>query len=320
MAYSLADPRPIVSDDSKRPVQDSTIEDWDSSNLSGSTSTYKKTMGGSTVLQFEDAIMRKIRLNVRATSANSPGGTGVPEAPATRVPVAAIVGASVAGAVVLLVAGLCVYFLWWRQRKPHSQANNVKDEEVVYFPDTHPLIDHTDPVTFPRDSESDAHPLTFSPDPSDPDAHLLAYPDTPPLLGSARRGYFPSAPASERSTSFAPSASLSLSMSALGASSSLPRGDAGTGIGPLAVLEEAARGRMASGVQGEALRGGMGAGDGIGDVADEDTVHVADSPSVVHAGYEVHSAVHQHSMHASVGLARSSAPSTSAGSAVSRAM
>ncbi len=38
---------------------------------------------------------------------------------------AAIVGASVAGVVVLLVAGLCVYFLWWRRRRPRGV---VKDE------------------------------------------------------------------------------------------------------------------------------------------------------------------------------------------------
>ncbi len=182
--------------------------------------------------------------------------------------------------------------------------------EVVYFPDTHPLIDHTDPVVFPRDS--DAHPITFSPD---PDAHLFAYPNTPPLLGSALRGYFPSASASERSTPVVPSASLS----AMSASSSLSRGDAEPDLGPLAALGKAARSRMEAGVVATS-RGGMGAGVGI--VADSGTVPVADSTPAVHAGYEVQSAVRLHSMHASVAQASrvsaSAVPTPSAGSAVSR--
>ncbi len=68
------------------------------------------------------------KLALRQTSANSPSVTGSAETSGSRVPVAAIVGVSVAGAVVLLVAGLCVYFLWWRRRKPRGRASVVKDE------------------------------------------------------------------------------------------------------------------------------------------------------------------------------------------------
>ncbi|TFK88984.1 hypothetical protein K466DRAFT_585060 [Polyporus arcularius HHB13444] len=303
MAYSLADPRHVVSNERDSAVR--YLEDWSLDNVLGDTS-HTSTAGGSITPQFR--VTGAKSLTTRQTSTSSPG---VSEAPTSGIPVAAIVGASVAGAVVLLVAGLCVYFLWWRRRKPRGRASVVKDEEMVHFPDTRPLIDHTDIVTFPTDS--DAHPLTLSPD---PDAHVLAYPETPPLLGSTQRGYFPSAPASERSTPVVASASLS----AMSASSGLSRGDAEPDLGPLAALGEAARGRMEAGVV-DAPRGG-GKGAGVGPVADSGTVHVAEGASPVHAGYDIHSAVRLHSMHASVALASrvsaSAVPTTSAGSAVSR--
>ncbi|RDX48741.1 hypothetical protein OH76DRAFT_1483550 [Lentinus brumalis] len=280
MAHSLADSGHIVSNGC-----DST--GWGSDDVCGDTIRYTTSIA----LQFKGMFCSCIitrKLAVRETGANNPSVTGVVKTSRSGVPVAAIVGASVAGVVVLLVAGLCVYFLWWRRRRPRGV---VKDEEVVYFPDTHPLLDHTDTVAIPRDSNADL--LTLSPD---PDTHPFAYPNTPPLLGSTLRGYFPSAPASERSTPVVPSASLS----AMSASSSLSRGDAEPELGPLAALGKAARGHMKAGVV-DAPRDRMGAG--VGPVDDSGTVHVAEGASPVHAGYDIHSAVRLHSMHASVALA-----------------
>ncbi|RPD71591.1 hypothetical protein L226DRAFT_525211 [Lentinus tigrinus ALCF2SS1-7] len=143
---------------------------------------YTRMTGGSMI--EEGASIAK-RLDVRAISTigNIPTATGVAEAGGSGVPIGAIVGGSVAGVVVLVTAALCIYFLWWRRRKPYARVGIPEDDEdVVHFPDTHPLVGST--------SGADVHPPAVILPVSEMRPFIVpdSVSDTPMLIGSAERG------------------------------------------------------------------------------------------------------------------------------------
>ena len=179
---------------------------------------------------------------------------------------------------------------------------------MVPFPDTHALID-------PADMDMDGHPLV-NPLVLDPFTCADNDSDHEPLIGSAGRGYFPSVTASERSisTAFAASSSSSSSvtLSAIpgpgraipgcpSASESLTL-NAGRG-GLHALAEKAALGVVGEGEDGEDVEEGEGEGEREGQAAAR--ARVVDGPPEVqvHAGYQLHSAPHMHSVHAAIALA-----------------
>ncbi|RPD56708.1 hypothetical protein L227DRAFT_250416 [Lentinus tigrinus ALCF2SS1-6] len=256
---------------------------------------YTRMTGGSMI--EEGASIAK-RLDVRAISTigNIPTATGVAEAGGSGVPIGAIVGGSVAGVVVLVTAALCIYFLWWRRRKPYARVGIPEDDEgadVVHFPDTHPLVGST--------SGADVHPPAVILPVSEMRPFIVpdSVSDTPMLIGSAERGYFPSAPTSERSTSLVASSSRSLStrMSlsrSLGAPSASSQGDAGSTV------------TMTAGLVGPLQFAGEGGG--VGAAAH---MRVVDGPAEGHAGYELHSASHLRSVHASIALVNSASTTAS---------